>query len=230
MITVTPYCFLTGFILPYAQKVLTAGDYRFVSGDLYMTDSIGDITGGIFFSFIFVYWLRPFPTIAVTSTLLILVALLLLLKRNRYISLLSALSATFLFYYCSFDSPFEDRTLSHQYGNIVRYLESPFGRIIVTKEGDQYTFWESGTPLYSGSNVVRSEEKIHYPLCQLEKVENVLLVSGGLGETMAEVSKYGPAHVDYVELDPMLDEYYQIMGWDENGVPTSEKLRLLGLP
>jgi aldehyde:ferredoxin oxidoreductase len=39
----------------------------------------------------------------------------------------------------------------------------------------------------------------------------------------------GPAMGHIVELDPMLDEYYRLMGWDENGVPTSERLTLLGL-
>jgi aldehyde:ferredoxin oxidoreductase len=39
----------------------------------------------------------------------------------------------------------------------------------------------------------------------------------------------GPAVGQVVELDPMLDEYYRLMGWDENGVPTSERLTLLGL-
>jgi len=203
-LTITPYCFLIGFVLPYAQKVLNAGDYRFESGDLYITDSIGDILGGVLFSFLLVYWLKPFCTIAVTSSLLIVVALFLLLKRRRRLLLLAGLAATFFFCSYSLNSLFENSTLAHQYGNIVRYLESPFGRIVVTREGDQHTFWESGTPLYSGSNIVKSEEKVHYPLSQLEGVENVLLVSGGLGETMAEVSKYGPARVDYVELDPHL--------------------------
>jgi aldehyde:ferredoxin oxidoreductase len=32
-----------------------------------------------------------------------------------------------------------------------------------------------------------------------------------------------------VELQPMLDEYYQICGWDSQGRPTPEKLRELGL-
>ena len=32
-----------------------------------------------------------------------------------------------------------------------------------------------------------------------------------------------------VDLPPMLDEYYQIRGWDDQGRPTSEKLRELGL-
>jgi aldehyde:ferredoxin oxidoreductase len=32
-----------------------------------------------------------------------------------------------------------------------------------------------------------------------------------------------------VELDRMLPEYYRLRGWDENGVPTPEKLAELGL-
>ena len=39
----------------------------------------------------------------------------------------------------------------------------------------------------------------------------------------------GPAKGHVVELDPMLDEYYTLMGWDRNGVPTQERLRELQL-
>ena len=204
MLTITPYCLLTGFILPYALKVLHDAHHGFTSGDLYLTDSVGDITGGALFSFVLVYWLKPFPTIAITSGLLIMVALLLLFKSGRHLVLITALALCSVFYYYSTNSLFEKHTLFTQYGNVVRYVESPYGRIIISREENQHTIWESGVPLYSGSNTISSEEKIHYPLCQLDRVENVLLVSGGLGETMTEVAKYGPEHVDYVELDPYL--------------------------
>lgn len=39
----------------------------------------------------------------------------------------------------------------------------------------------------------------------------------------------GPARGQVVELDKMLDEYYPIMGWDHNGVPTPETVHRLGL-
>ena len=39
----------------------------------------------------------------------------------------------------------------------------------------------------------------------------------------------GPAAGQVVELEPMLNDYYRIMGWDENGVPTPERLERLGL-
>jgi spermidine synthase len=212
MITTAPYCLLVGFILPYALKVLHECRYEFTSGELYVTDSIGDITGGILFSFILVYWMKPFKTIALTSSLLIAIAILLLLKSRRYLLLVATVLLAFLFYLFSLNGQFETSTLSRQYGEIVRYLESPYGRIVVTKEGPQHTFWESGLPLYSDANIISSEEKIHYPMSQLERVENVLLVSGGLGETLDEVSKYYPKHIDYVELDPYLTDTAQELG------------------
>jgi aldehyde:ferredoxin oxidoreductase len=46
---------------------------------------------------------------------------------------------------------------------------------------------------------------------------------------IAQPMAAGPAKGHVVELDPMLDEYYRIMGWDGNGIPTNETLRDLGL-
>jgi len=39
----------------------------------------------------------------------------------------------------------------------------------------------------------------------------------------------GPAKGKVVELDKMLPEYYQLRGWDKDGIPTKEKLKELGL-
>lgn len=203
-LTIAPYCFLTGFILPCAQKVLNAGHTDFTSGDLYLTDSIGDITGGALFSLVLVYWVKPFVTLAVTSTLLILTGLVLLSRSRSRALLFAGLILATLFYIPALNSRFETGTLAGQYGHIEQYAESPFGRIVITKEASQYTLWESGTPLYSGSNVISSEEKIHYALSQLDRVQDVLLLSGGLGQTITEVEKYHPSRIDYVELDPAL--------------------------
>jgi len=211
--TIAPYCLLVGFILPYALKVLNTDYQYFTSGELYITDSVGDILGGILFSFILVFWTTPFKAIAVTSGLLILTALLLLISSRSHYLLIGSAILTAFFYTYAMNPRFEISSMSEQYGNISRYLESPYGRIVVTQEGAQHTFWQSGLPLYSDSNIVESEEKIHYPVCQLERVNNLLLVSGGLGETLGELSKYRPGHIDYVELDPALTDVAQELGF-----------------
>ena len=211
--TTTFYCLLVGFILPYSLKVLESGDYPFTSGQLYITDSIGDISGGVLFSFFLVYWLKPFKAVAFSSTLLILLALLLLLKTRKRLLLLPAILAVVLFCALAMNSRFEISTLQGQYGKIMRYVESPYGRIVITREGPQHTFWESGVPFYSDANTIRSEEKTHYPLSQLREVGRVLLISGGLGESLVETLKHHPGHIDYVELDPHLTDTAAELGF-----------------
>ena len=211
--TTTPYCLLVGFILPYSLTVLNGNHLPITSGELYITDNIGDVIGGILFSFFLVYWMKPFKSIAFTSGLLVLVALWILINTRSILGPLFAILSTCIFYFFLLNTPFELSTLSVQYGNIVRYMESPYGRIVITKEGPQHTFWESGIPLYSDVNIINSEEKIHYPLSQLDRVERILLVSGGLGETQDEISKYHPKETDYVELDPFLSSAVRELGF-----------------
>ncbi len=204
ILTIAPYCLLTGFILPYTQKLFHHFKIPFESGELYTTDSAGDILGGILFSFLLVYWFKPFAAVTICASFLILVTLLMMVLFEKRRFLVAALPVIALFYGAALMPFLEMRTLEAQYGDISEYVESPFGRIVVSREGSQYTFWESGTPLYSDANVIEAEEKVHYPLSQLGSVEKVLLVSGGFGETIPEIGKYNPALVDYVELDPTL--------------------------
>jgi len=204
LITTALYCLLIGFILPCGLNVIRGRDRAFGSGDLYIKDSVGDILGGLLFSFVLVYWVKPFKSIAITSSLLIFISFLILWRCRSYLILGLAAAPALFFFYCSVNHEFELSTLLGQYGNIVRYQESPYGRIVITEEGGQRALWESGTPIYAEGNLIKSEEKIHFALSQVRKVEGVLLVSGGLGETLAEVYKYHPKYVDYVELDPYM--------------------------
>jgi spermidine synthase len=199
-----PYCIVVGFVLPYALGVIKTVKPSFTSGRLYIADSIGDIGGGVLFSFCLVYWFKPFKGLALASSFLVVVVLVLLFRLGRRVLPLCLVLCAAAFYVFAMNGDLEKATLSKQYGEILRYVESPYGRIVVSGEESQRTFWESGIPFYSDADTINSEEKVHYPLSQLDKVDKVLLVSGGLGEALGEVSKYGPSRIDYVELDPSL--------------------------
>jgi spermidine synthase len=86
-------------------------------------------------------------------------------------------------------------------GKRVYYCETRYGRIEVHQDKEQFTLFEDGIPLFSNQNLVVAEEAIHYPLSQTAKHENVLLISVESG-MMAELKKYRPKAVDYVELNP----------------------------
>ena len=52
------------------------------------------------------------------------------------------------------------------------------------------------------------------------------------GRIMEEPAPVGPAKglkITQEILDKMLDEYYELRGWDKDGIPTDEKLKELGL-
>ena len=205
LILSAPYAFLIGFVLPYSLAVIRKSGGQFSSGELYITDNMGDITGGALCSFILVYFLSPFRIIAATSLLLIIICLILIARLRGFLSVFVSLLLVLGFFVFSLKASFERSTLFSQYGeNIESYQESPYGRIVVTEERGERTLWESGIPIFSVFDVTAAEEKIHYPLCQLESIGNVLLVSGGMGETFDEILKYDPRHLDYVELDPAL--------------------------
>jgi len=210
------YCLLSGFIIPCALRVLKANGYESTSGGIYITDNIGDISGGIIFSFILVYWATPFQAIAITSAPAILISITLLFIKGRKYPAIGMIIATSGFYLMALNGNFEVSLLSGQYGDIIKCLESPYGRIVITREDTQHTFWESGMPLYSDRNIMESEEKIHYPLSQIKHPGNILIVSGGLGETLDEAAKHHPGHIDYVELDPWLTGAAQQLGFLKN--------------
>jgi len=46
---------------------------------------------------------------------------------------------------------------------------------------------------------------------------------------LMEAMPTGPSQGNTVPLDEMLDEYYELMGWDSNGVPTPDRMQALGL-
>ncbi len=212
LVVTAPYCLLAGFILPCALGVLRGEDHPLSSGGLYITDSIGDIAGGVAFSFFLVYWFKPFAIVVATSALLVAAGLVLLISERRTF-LLAALSLPVCaFLYAGLNPEVELNSLEREFGKIVRYDESPYGRIVITRENGRTTFWESGVPLLVGSDIASAEEKVHYTLSQLDEVGHVLLVSGGIGGTLEEVRKHAPRSIDYVELDPNLTRNARELG------------------
>lgn len=84
---------------------------------------------------------------------------------------------------------------------------------------------------YDEETLLRAGERVY-------NLERMFLVRAGFSRAddtlpprmLQEPLPDGPAKGHVVELDQMLPEYYRLRGWDENGVPTPEKLAELGLP
>jgi spermidine synthase len=200
LLMITPYSLLVGFVLPYSLFVLRTQKSDYPGTRIYIIDNIGDVSGGALFSFILVFLFTPMQAILLANIPLLVTSYLLF--RSNYRSHLGlflgiGLSLTILLVGIFF----ERASLASVEGTLVHYKDSLYGRITVHQDREQFTLFEDGVPVFSSQNLAIAEETIHYPLAQHEKPRHILLISAE-GGVMAEIEKYRPEKVDYVELNP----------------------------
>ena len=203
-LVITPYCLQLGFVLPYSLFVLRIERAEYPGARLYITDNIGDVTGGALFSFALVFLVSPLTAILLAHLPLLVSSYLLFShsRRNNPI----VLAAVALALAIQGGGILLERTsLAPAEGQLVYYRETRYGRIAVHQDREQFTLFEDGVPVFSSQNLNLAEETIHYPLAQLDAIRNVLLISAE-GGVMAELKKYQLPSVDYVELDPEVAE------------------------
>ena len=204
----TPYCLITGGLLTIACSILpSAGPERLSIGKVYFFDNIGDILGGIIFTFILIRFFNNL-TILYVPAFLCLSGLFLIERRNterKWCRAPWTIAGTICLIFMVL-VPLEKTSLQWLYRGqtIVDHRESPYGRIVVTKHYDQISFFENGEHIFSTPNIFANEELVHYALPQREIIESVLLVSGGVSGIIGEIEKYGVHRIDYVELDPSI--------------------------
>ena len=200
--TLAPYCLLAGFLLPYSLFVLRAVQPGSSGALVYMTDNLGDVAGGALFSFALVSLVTPLQAVLVANLPLLAIGWYLLGPDRRF-KPWALLAASGVLAVLVAGVLGERQSLATGGAHLVHYQESRHGRITVFQDREQYTLFSDGVPVLSTQDQGAAEEAIHLPLSQLDKVDSVLLVSAA-GEMFAEVDKYRPGRVDYVELDPAM--------------------------
>jgi spermidine synthase len=168
-LTIAPYCLLLGFVLPYSLFVLRVGSADYSGTRIYITDNIGDICGGALFSFVLVFWTNPLTAIFLAHLPLLVATRLLFGSRRNHPMILTAVVLVAGILVGSIG--FEHISLAPAEGKLVYYRETRYGRIAVHQDRAQFTLFEDGLPKTSSRNLSIAEETIHYPLSQLDAVE-----------------------------------------------------------
>ncbi len=203
-LTTAPYALLIGFVLPYSLFVLRALKPDYPGSYIYITDSLGDVTGGALFSFFLVYFFSPLQSVFISN--IFLISATYYLMRDSGLRTFRIITGTALALFVLLSGVlFEQKSLIPPEGKLVYYKESKFGRIEVHQNREQFTLIGDGVPLFSNQNTSIAEETIHYPLSQLSDPKKILVISSE-GNIMEELEKYHPESIDYVELDPDLSD------------------------
>jgi predicted membrane-bound spermidine synthase len=114
---------------------------------------------------------------------------------------------------------------------VLESRDTPYGRLTVTRLGEQYNLYENGNPVLLAGEPAQREEMVHYAMLLHPKPEQVLMISGGIGGTIEEVFKYPGVQVDYLENNPWLiklvDRYIPFPVNDHLRIIREDPLRFL---
>jgi len=90
---------------------------------------------------------------------------------------------------------------------LLQERDTKYGRLLVTKRGEQTTFYSDASTLFSAPDPETSEYIVHIPMLAAQKPRRVLVLGGGPGGLIDEVLKYKTVtRVTCVELNPGLFE------------------------
>jgi len=208
LVLLLPYCLVSGYLLTLACSVLASQRSAASIGRVYFLDSLGDILGGLLFTFVLIHVFGHFGILYVPALLNLGFALAVSLAfRARWLLCVSvAVTVGLVTLMAAVDLDAVSTRLQFAGQHVVYRGSSPYGDLVVTETAGQYNFMESGVPLFSTDNIEEVEETVHYAMAQRPEAERVLLISGGASGTAAEVLKYGVRDVTCVELDPLIIE------------------------
>lgn len=211
-----PAGMMIGAQFPFGSAILArAGkDPQSSAGKVYILEGIGFMIGGPVFTYLLITSFNSFAIFFVLGLINAASALFLLKEERAKLGgrLLSVLMAALFLVIalCLFLASGDLNTLSinRQWKgqHIVKYMNSVYGNLTVSRADDQYTFFSNGIPVIAAPvpDMAAVEERVHFTMLAAKGPKNVLLIGGGAGGIIKEVLKYPVDKVTYVELDPAL--------------------------
>jgi spermidine synthase len=194
-----PVCLCSGFMFSLLVKVQEPDEKMFIR--VYSLEAAGSVAGGIMVSFLMIRWFSIMESLLLTA--LIIHLIILAYRKNTRIAVSCGLLLMVFIFYTILPSDMWLKSLIFKNQEVVATKETPFGNITVSRNGDEYNFYENGSLLFSTGDLVLNEEYVHYAMLQHDHPEDVLLISGGLAGMAEEVLKYPDVRtLDYIELNP----------------------------
>jgi spermidine synthase len=200
-LALAPAGFLLGFLFVQVAREHVARGGRFAGA--YGWESLGGIFGGLASTFVLAGHVPAFATAILCSVITFAMGFF-VASHSRGMRFLFGLGTLLSFAMLIFAAGRLDHaTLHWQFPGLLETLDSPYGRLTLTKQEDQIALFENGAFSFETQGT-ESEELAHPALIQHELPKRILLLGGGTSGILLEILKYEPEQIDYVELDESL--------------------------
>ena len=187
---------------------LECPDGSFLSGKIYLWESLGFFAGGVFFTFVLLPIFNSTAS-AVFIAQVSFAAAVILIKRQRIrLAIIAVILALTCLY--PYSSKIEFYMVSKIYPgyDIAAIKNTPYGQLAAVKRADETFFFADGNPLetFNMPNAEIVENNVFLPLLFHGNPRSVLLI-GGTGRYAPAILSYGVKTLDYVELNPWLIDF-----------------------
>jgi len=203
-----PFAFINGFLFSLSVKLFSTRLGLKSIGFVYSLDALGDMWGGIIFSFLFVFLFGPLNNLYLIASLnLICVLTLIFLYKIRTKLKILVYLAVSIFLILGFNiNYFENYLLKREWRgfNLVDTKSSLYGYLYLTRYQDNFSLFENGILSFTFPLRVDSEETVHFPLLESGGFKRILVIGEGARGLLYEILKYPVEEVYYLELDPAL--------------------------
>jgi spermidine synthase len=226
LLVLSPFCLLTGYLFPALASALSYYSKSNVINKAYSIEALGSLIGGLLFNFLLLFVLETFNCLIILMMINLTTAIFNLYVSGKKKNAIVMLSLSIISIILLTVSNIDHRSLRFLYPNqeVIYYNDTPFGKLVVTRTGNQYNFFDNGNILYSGDNIIAKEESVHFGMVQHPAPTNVLLISGGIKGTIQEILKYKVLSVDYLEQNP---EIIKAGEFFLNNIPDDSRVKVI---
>ncbi len=188
----------------------------------YMGEAMGNIIGGLFFTFLMARHLNAFQSAAIVAMLMpaaIFLINLSGLKKAVYwqgLLLIVIVAGGILLDFSSDLDAWANQAKWQNYAPLHQLIEthqSKHGTISILQREDQYSFYQSGHLVFSSAGPdapdpgLENQDAVlfaHFTMVQHQSPKSILLIGGGLRGVLNELVQYPVTQIDYIELDEVL--------------------------
>jgi spermidine synthase len=219
-ILIGPFSFIIGVIFPAGCKLLGLHEDNKAQsiGQIYITEALGSLSGGMILTFFLIDSLNPYAIISLASLLILSISFLFTAAgKRRKDRITTSFSLLFLllnlYLLISGNSANLDNLLVrmrwYSYQNHLEMslsLNSRYQNIVLALGNEQYSLFGNGQYIGSFPDPYQSSDFAHSILTQHPEPRSILLIGGGTTGIIHEILKYPVQRIHYVELDPKLVE------------------------
>jgi predicted membrane-bound spermidine synthase len=201
-VALLPAGLLMGLLFQWSGKILVAQGGRLARA--YAIESIGGVVGGGGATLFFFAGIQNLAAAWICAGVAAITWTGLCFSGVRRLTIgattLSFFTAGF-FFIPSMDLA----TARWNHPDVVATRDSPYGRLTLTRQSDQFALFENDVLSFETQSV-EAESLVHLAALSLARIDAAAVLGGGMEGLLFELIRHHPRAIDYVEIDPALIE------------------------